>query len=272
MLDDGLATFGVKVERRAVSAGLTYVPALPYHRLSLHLGRPVNASCRCGDQRGMRVQSHGDIDIVPAGLDGEWEDDRDCTILRVAISPALLRRAAQELEIDPDRVTLAPKFQHRDARIEHIALALETQLGTDIRTDRLVTESLGTALAIQLLGNQVRWIEPAAKQTLSPSQKRRLAAFIESHLEDDLSLAHLTQVVGISVSHLKVLFRRSFGMPVHQYVIRRRVERAQALIMSGELPLSQIALMTGFAHQSHMTSMMKRFLGVTPANLTRIKL
>jgi len=59
------------------------------------------------------------------------------------------------------------------------------------------------------------------------------------------------------------------GMPVHQYVVRRRVERARTLLLAGRLPLSQIALETGFSHQSHMTSCMKRILGVTARQVRR---
>jgi AraC family transcriptional regulator len=71
----------------------------------------------------------------------------------------------------------------------------------------------------------------------------------------------------LSTAHLKTLFRRSMGLPVHAYVIQRRVERAKLLLLRGELPASQVALEAGFAHQSHMARHMRRLLGVTPAVL-----
>jgi AraC family transcriptional regulator len=58
-------------------------------------------------------------------------------------------------------------------------------------------------------------------------------------------------------------------MPVHQYVVQRRVERARTLLLQGKLNASQIALDTGFAHQSHMAHWMGRLLGVTPRELIR---
>lgn len=269
MAGDWLDEIGFKVERRAISAGVTYVPASPHHRLGVHIGKPVNASCRCDGQHHNRVQSDGDIDIIPAGLDGEWEDDDDCSILRLWLSPRLLHGAAEDLGLDPARITLAPVFQHRDSRIEHIARALEAQFDATSRPDRLVAESLGKALAYQLIGSRFQPKGVPAEQRLSLSQRRRLVEFIGGHLAQDLSLAELAWVAGISVSHLTALFRRSFGMPVHQYVIRRRVDRAKELIVSRELPLSEVALMTGFAHQSHMARMMRRHLGVTPTALSR---
>ncbi|GJJ04423.1 hypothetical protein RugamoR64_49610 [Duganella rhizosphaerae] len=52
--------------------------------------------------------------------------------------------------------------------------------------------------------------------------------------------------------HFSALFRHTLGMPAHQYVVRRRVERAHALLLHSKLSLSQVALDVGFAHQSHL--------------------
>ncbi|MFL5009348.1 hypothetical protein [Rhizobium sp.] len=48
-----------------------------------------------------RLQKHGDIDVVPADLDGLWEDDRECMILRLKISKDLFHQAAIDLGCDP---------------------------------------------------------------------------------------------------------------------------------------------------------------------------
>ncbi|WP_027051312.1 AraC family transcriptional regulator [Mesorhizobium erdmanii] len=272
MHDNWLETIGVAVESRRITAGVThYVPASINHRLGVHVGAPVNASCNCDDKHHRRVQSDGDIDIVPAGLEGDWQDDADCTILRLWVSPALVRRAAEDLEIDPDRVVVRPQFQRRDPRIEHIAHALATGLSPDVPSDRLYFESLARALAVRVIQGAASRPDVRAMQALSPGQKHRLADFIEANLDQDLSLDELAQVAAISVSHLKVLFRRTFGMPPHRYVIHRRVERAKALLDQGKMPLSEIALEAGFAHQSHMAQSMKRILGVTPGALIRMQ-
>jgi AraC family transcriptional regulator len=91
-----------------------------------------------------------------------------------------------------------------------------------------------------------------------------LVAFIEEHLDEDLSIARLAASAAISASHFKTLFKRTAGVPVHQYVLQRRVERARTLLAAGDLPASQAALAAGFAHQSHMARSMRRLLGVTP--------
>jgi len=74
-------------------------------------------------------------------------------------------------------------------------------------------------------------------------------------------------VAGVSPSHFKTLFKRSVGMPVHQYVIRTRVDYATELLQRGEGPLADIALQAGFANQSHLARCMRRIAGVTPGQL-----
>jgi AraC family transcriptional regulator len=100
-------------------------------------------------------------------------------------------------------------------------------------------------------------------------RRRRVTDYVEAHLDDDLSLRQLAEVAGFGLSHFKALFRRSAGLPLHQYVIRRRVERARQLLARGDRPISLVALEAGFTHQSHMARHLRRLLGVAPSELAR---
>lgn len=262
---------GFRAELHSLPPGVVALSPLPHHLLSIHAGTPVRATCRCDGHLRQRLQMRGDIDIIPAGVDGRWEDESSATALVLRLEPALLRAAAAGLELDPDCVALAPQFQLRDPRIEHIGWALKAELEEGYPGGRLYAESLGLALAAHLL----RRYAPAAamslarKQGLSKPQRRRVLDYIEAHLDEDLSLARLAGIAGVSASHFKPLFKQSLGLPVHQYVIRCRVEHAKRLLLAGRSPISEIALAAGFAHQSHMARAMRRVLGMTPAALMR---
>jgi AraC family transcriptional regulator len=258
---------GLHCELRQIAPGLTRIPGSAWHRLGVHFGPAVNADCRCDGRRHQRVQAHGDIDLVPAGLDGEWADDRPCTIFRISLSPLLLARAHQEWNLESGRVLLTPRLQMRDERIEHIAWALKAELEAPVPSGRLYTESLGFALAARLAEDA--GVQPlVSSRRLTPQQCRRLVEFIEDNLDQELGLAELATVAGLSLSQLKLLFRQTMGQPVHGYVIARRIERARTLLTSG-MAISQAALATGFAHQSHLAHWMKRLLGVSPRELVR---
>ncbi len=262
---------GIEAEFPRIPAGRTFVPGAPSHRLGVHFGRSVNARCQCDGRTHRRVQSHGDIDIVPAGLDGAWEDDAECAILRLYVSPELPRRVAEDLGRNPDGITITPRFQLRDPRVETIAWAIKSELEAPFPSDRLYAETLGMALAVRLIegGNPPPRPDAGSGRTLPPRKRGELIAFIEAHLDLPLSLKDLATIAGFSVSHLKTLFRNTFGMPMHQYVMRRRVERARALLLSSDLPRGQIALEAGFAHQSHMARCVRRVTGLTPGAIAR---
>ena len=262
---------GFRAELHSLPPGVVELPPLPHHLLSIHAGAPVRATCRCDGPLHRRLQMRGDIDLIPAGLDGRWEDESSATALVLRLEPALLRSAAADLGLDPDGITLAPQLQLRDPRIEHIGWALKAELEEGHPGGRLYAESLGLALAAHLLR---RYVPAAAmllarKQGLSKPQQRRILDYIEAHLDESLSLARLAGIAGVSASHFKPLFKQSLGLPVHQYVIRRRVEHAKRLLLAGRSPMSEIALAAGFAHQSHMARAMRRVLGMTPAELMR---
>jgi AraC family transcriptional regulator len=101
-----------------------------------------------------------------------------------------------------------------------------------------------------------------------PGRKlKSVLSYIEDNLGRDLGLSEIADTVGLSVSHFKVLFRKSLGIPPHQYLIRRRVERAAMQLRRGDMPIGQIAIENGFCHQSHLALHTRRVLGLTPLQL-----
>lgn len=89
-------------------------------------------------------------------------------------------------------------------------------------------------------------------------------AFIDSHLDDDLTLAQIAESLCVSPHHFAHVFKRAVGIAPHKYVIRRRVERAKELLDTTDLPIVEIALSVGCANQSHFSAMFHRFTGLTP--------
>ena len=251
---------GLRFELRTNPVGVTEIEALPDHRLLVHLGAPARGVWQSRDV----YYTGGDIDFFPAGVSTSWEQIDAVNVVDVLLTPSLVRHVAEGAGVDPDR-PVAPNCHFRDAQIEHITRALEAERRAGHPGGSLYTDSLGTALAVRLLDSEPR--PTAFDRGLSPGRLRRVTEYIEEHLDQDLTLAHLADVAGVSASHLKTLFRRSTGLPVHRYVVERRVERATTLLLDGDVPASQVALIAGFSHQSHMALWMRRVLGVTPSEL-----
>jgi AraC-like DNA-binding protein len=93
---------------------------------------------------------------------------------------------------------------------------------------------------------------------------RCIEEYIDVHLEKDLSVEELASHLGMSPSYFARSFRSSVGLAPHSYVMRRRLLRAQELLASTELPLTDIALATGFADQSHFSRRFHEMTGMPP--------
>ena len=94
-------------------------------------------------------------------------------------------------------------------------------------------------------------LHPRIRGGLPPRALRRVREYIEDHLEETISIEALAGIVGLSMYHFARAFKQSEGLTPHDYLVRRRVRRAQELLASTDLPLSEIALASGFSDQSH---------------------
>ena len=239
------------------------------HSVSMHVGAPLLVNSRCDGLELHRLQVPGDIKIVPAGFCRVWETEGPTIKLTIDVSPSLLQTAAEEMGVNSDLVSIAPQLYVRDPRIEHIGWALKAELEADEPFGRLYADSLGLALAAHLLRRYAPVVPRRAFSNLPKRRLQRAADYIHDNLAQDLTLTQLAAIANMSPSHFKVLFKQFVGMPVHQYVIRSRVEYAMGLLSHESLPLSDVAVRSGFADQSHMARCMRRITGVTPSVVMR---
>jgi len=259
------ARTGLHIDLRVQLPGIVDLAASPEHVLKMHAGAPVRGTCGLGRRF---LYTCGDLDVIPAGSNSVWEIEDASTSLFLRLPSGMLNVAAQELGIGSERERLEPRYQFRDSRIEHIGWALEAEYRAGLPNGPLYTNSLGMALAVQLLGRPHARVQ-TRDRGLSRRQLQRVTDYIEAHLRDDLALERLADVTGFSASHFRALFKRSTGLTVHGYIIQRRVERARTLLLRRDFPASQIALEAGFAHQSHMARCMRRVLGLTRTAVLR---
>ena len=136
---------------------------------------------------------------------------------------------------------------------------------------QLYVESLTQVLVIHLLRHYSTFTQPITfeNRTLTDTRLQQAIEYIHAHLDRDLSLVEIAEVVNISPTYFASLFKRATGIPPHKYVIQQRVERAKLLLLKTDLAISDIALQVGFSNQSHLTRHFKRLLGVTPKQICR---
>jgi AraC family transcriptional regulator len=146
-------------------------------------------------------------------------------------------------------------------------LSVDAELRVGGVAGSLLVESLANVLAVHL----IRHITGPRRELVSadgalPSHKlRRVIEYIMENLEGSPTLEQMAAVVHLSPYHFARQFKAATGLAPHQYVITRRVERAQHLLRTDcRLGLAEVAFRSGFANQSHFCFQFKRIVGVTP--------
>lgn len=253
---------GIRVDLRHFPAGRARHASSHLHLVGIHLGPPVWATCACDGPPTRRLQSHGDTDLVPAGFSGEWDDEAPGTVLTLLVPQTYLADCAGQSE----SLNLTPRLGFKDAQLQMLAQILHLEHQQHGETGASYSEALIQALLRRLLHlHGLDHPSPTARG-LSPSQSQILLEHIESHLGESLTLDSLAEVVDLSPSHFKVLFKRTHGLPVHRFVLQRRVEGARQLLLQG-MTVSQTAAATGFAQQSHLAQWMRRLTGLSPSQV-----
>jgi AraC family transcriptional regulator len=135
--------------------------------------------------------------------------------------------------------------------VDHIALALQAHL-------------LQTYATIVVVGRSVR-------RGLAPWQERRAKEAMNASLDKDTSIAQLASDCGLSSSHFARAFRQATGRPPHRWLLERRVETAQGLLLNSQMSLREIAKACGFSDQSHLTRAFARMVGASPGAWRRVR-
>lgn len=93
---------------------------------------------------------------------------------------------------------------------------------------------------------------------------RHIQEYIDTHLYEPLNNEDLAIKVGFSTSHFGRSFHRAVGMSPHEFVMQRRIARAQELLVQTDSRLVDIALATGFSDQSHFCRRFHQLTGLAP--------
>lgn len=102
------------------------------------------------------------------------------------------------------------------------------------------------------------------KDQLSSSQIDILEQYIVQNLQNQLKIQDLAKVLGINQQYLKIRFKNSFGITVHDYIRNKRLDKAVILIRSNCYSLHEIALKIGYSSLSSFSQAFKQKFGESP--------
>jgi AraC-like DNA-binding protein len=173
---------------------------------------------------------------------------------------------------------IAPSFQLREAFFIEALVAAEitksilTPVADNEPLDRLALDQIATVLGAHTLQTHcgIDKFAVVPKHGLEAWQKLRTEEMLRAHLKGNITVRELASACTLSASHYARCFRRSFGISVHQRLIKLRIERAKELLSKTDKPLSEIALLSGFCDQAAFARTFRRIERNTPSNWRRV--
>jgi len=208
------------------------------------------------------------------------------TVLSVLAQLAPTRQPLETMEVDTTKVdetcpsrsnlggklaeAIEPTFRGKsqDPLLERLSSALEADEGGSGQHDGIYADAVRLAILAKLFSRSAKPDRPEAtsrtKTALPKWRLKRVIDYVDTNLADKITLASLAQAAGLSRMHFAAQFRAAMDVPPHEFVLRRRIECAQRLLLETDLTLVDIALSVGFQTQAHFTTVFKRFVGDTP--------
>jgi AraC family transcriptional regulator len=193
----------------------------------------------------------------------------DCTpgeIMAVEIDP---ERAQSYLHDDAPLPDPATRLSTRDPVLESLCLCMRAEVDAGCGSGRLYAEGLSLAVLGRLSACYGGGSAPAiGVRKLSAKQLGQTTDFIDAHLSGDLSVGMLARLLKMSPHTFARLFKASLETTPHDFVMSRRIRRAEVLL-SSDRPLNEIASALGFSSHSHFTETFRRRTGRTPSQARR---
>jgi AraC-like DNA-binding protein len=164
----------------------------------------------------------------------------------------------------------SPQFSktglRKDQMVERLARALLAgdQIGGALGGH--YADCLGAAIVMRLLTSAERTAPQARPRVaeLARWRLRRAIEFVETNLANSISSSDISAATGLTRMHFAAQFKAATGLRPHEYLLRRRVERAQEMLQQTAMSVVDIALSVGFQSQSHFTVVFNRFVGRPP--------
>jgi len=258
----------VTVSYRTFQAGTNTVEARPVHSIGIHLASPAQMIQKRDGQQIKRLFTPNDIVIVPAGMENYCSHDAPIKGLYIDIMPETLAQTAQEVDLNPDVLSLQTTFGAMDPLLAQLGqLLLQEHTASQIGSD-LYQQALQQQLTLHLLRQYTTRPLTLADANITANDARQRISpaldLIHAHLADNLSLDTLATATHLTTYHFTRVFKQATGLSPHQYVLRERIEHAKVLLSTTSLSITEIAVEVGFNDQSHLHRHFKRTVGLTP--------
>ena len=242
-------------------------PPLDHHLVVVHLGGPKHVR-RSGEGPTREADiSPGQITVAPAGSVFDWQTRGAIDFVHLYICPKRLDRTVhQAFDREPRSIQLQDQLGLSDGLLERLISTMIEELGAEASPSKLYFETLFDAAVLRVirLATNASQIPGGARQALAPAKLRRVKAFIEAHLDEDLDLQALADVAGLSRFHFSRAFQQTTGFSPYLFVTRTRIDRAKVALTQTNTSMAEVARAHGYNSAAQFSSAFRKTTGVCP--------
>lgn len=262
-LQDHAAWVRLRLEHWEGGAGETPDAVLSQHAVVINTGRSVRCSVRLGsDQAINRVFEPDTVTIIPAGARYSSQTTGYFSGIVLLVSPDATPNVATNV------VELQPRFSIADALVVSSAHALANDVKLGHPFGGTYGDTIAAALWIHLACKYGDYpaleSEPVPDFKSHSAAKSLVSAYINDLSHDEIRITDLAALLRMEPDAFARWFKRNFGLPPHQYLLRVRINKAKQLISKERISLLDVALRCGFRSHSHFTWSFRQQTGTTP--------
>ncbi|MDI7862157.1 AraC family transcriptional regulator [Rhizobiaceae bacterium n13] len=222
------------------------------------------------DQKALASQQSQSISYIPAEMElwAELVGLRFVRHLDLHFDLDIIsRRLGDEFSSQPFG---SPRLMFSDPKVFALAGLIAEECASPQPLHELYGDGLSLALILHLL--KINQTAPRKRSQLASWQLRRATDFIEENCLRSIRLEELASLTGLSQSHFSHAFKASTGVAPHQWQMNARLDRAKQLLLGNGMPITTVAVETGFSDQAHFTRVFRKNTGTTPALWKKMRL
>jgi AraC-like DNA-binding protein len=187
-------------------------------------------------------------------------------VLHLHVPNNLIAECARDMTGHPVPVLCSKSVPRKDITVDSLGRALLEADRVGGSFGQLYADCISIAIVARLLAsaNRGATTERPKVGELARWRLKRAIDYVEAQLDKPVSLADVALSAGLTRMHFAAQFRAATGLRPHEYLLRRRIERAQEMLVGTGMSLVDVALSVGFQTQAHFTSVFKRYTGQPP--------
>ena len=242
------------------------------YNLQLNMGCEVFARLDLGAGSHEAKMLRGGFVISPPDVRSEYSVYNQHQLMCLGVPRKFFDNAATELNIDTDIVETLLTGAHMDIVVRQLMKECWIESNSSSRRGALFIDSNLMTLASRLLSLAIgkKSLKQESNQSgLSDNNYDRICQYVDSNIDTNLRMKSLANLVGMSEYGFARMFKIRTNQSPYQWVIERRLGRAEQLLRTTKMELAQIAFAVGFSSQSHMTTLFSQRSGITPAEFRK---